>query len=212
MSDRRLRAKELAPSILVTLLSIIQALALEVLWSGLGDHPHLWLSGWPAWIGWFQVAAVVQGIALVWIFYTTIVMRFVWLPNIRDSIIPFLLGLGEFVLASLLEPDWMWLWFLVNAGVFVFASLASYAMFATAEREPENRAFFSENRLRLRDMLFPEGCFVTALIVFAGIVYRAGPGGGAALVCMLLTNLILFAEMEQQRRYWKQTMFPTDQA
>jgi len=208
VSERHLRAKELSPSILITLLSIIQALALEVLWGSLGDQPHLWQGGWSAWIGWFQVAAVVQGIALVWIFYTTIVMRFVWLPNIRDSVIPFILGLGEFVLASLLEPEWLWLWFLIMMGLVAFGTCVSFAMFGTAEREPENRDFFAKNHFGVRDMLFPEGAFVLAFASFAGLVYWRGPDGGWAALCLTLTNVILLVEFDQQRRYWRQTMFP----
>jgi hypothetical protein len=36
------RARELLPSVLLTLISIIQALALELLWSRLGEQSHLW--------------------------------------------------------------------------------------------------------------------------------------------------------------------------
>jgi hypothetical protein len=209
--DRHLRAKELGPSVLVTLISIIQALSLEVLWNALGEQAHLWHGGWAAWIGWCQVAAVLCGIALVWVFYTTIVMRFVWLPNVRDSVIPFVLGLGEFVLADLLEPEWLSVWFLVMAGVFAYSTWASYLMFQSAASEPENVDFFQRNQVRMRDMWIPEAFFAVAMAGFGGIVSLLGPAGWPALACMVLTLGILFVQLDQIRRYWNLTMFPDEE-
>ncbi len=211
MYDRHLRAKELAPSVLVTLLSIIQALSLEVLWSALIEKEHLWQGGWAAWIGWCQVLAVLIGIALVWVFYTTIVMRFVWLPNVRDSVIPFALGLGEFVLADLLEPRWLSVWFLVMAGVFTYSTWASYLMFRSAAADPENADFFQRNQLRLRDTLVPEAFFAAAIAGFGGIIFLIGPTGWPAMACMLLTLGFLLVQLDQLRRYWKKTMFPEEE-
>ena len=74
------RARELLPAILITVLSMIQALALELYWSKIGDSSYLWLGGWNAAIGWLQLAIVFLGIVLIWLLYVSSVLRFSWVP------------------------------------------------------------------------------------------------------------------------------------
>ena len=45
MESIRRRAMEIFPSVLLTVLSMVQALALELLWTRLGDSPYLWEGG-----------------------------------------------------------------------------------------------------------------------------------------------------------------------
>lgn len=105
MHALHVRSKDLLPSILLTLTSIIQALALEVLWSNVTSKAHLWDFTHAAVISWLQVMVVFQSIVLVWLFYAHLVLRFRWVPEIRDSVVPFLFGLGEFTLAEMLSPE-----------------------------------------------------------------------------------------------------------
>ena len=67
------RPRELLPGVLLTLLSVVQALVLETLWSTVQESSVLFAGGLPAWIGWLQVAAVFQGIVIIWLFYISIV-------------------------------------------------------------------------------------------------------------------------------------------
>ena len=105
MQSLSLRAKDLLPSLLLTLTSIIQALALEVLWSSIASREDLWAANESSFIVWLQIAAVFQAIVLVWVYYTHMVMRLRWIPQLQDSIIPFAFGVGEFTLATLLGPE-----------------------------------------------------------------------------------------------------------
>ncbi len=59
------RTRELLPGVLLTLLSVVQALVLETLWSTAQESPVLFAGGPPAWIGWLQVAGVFQGIVII---------------------------------------------------------------------------------------------------------------------------------------------------
>ena len=45
-------------------------------------------------------------------------MRIVWVPSILDSLLPFILGIAEFVLADMLQPELRHLWFYLIAAVF----------------------------------------------------------------------------------------------
>ena len=89
MQSFSLRAKELLPSLLLTLISIIQALALEVLWSSITSREDLWAATETSVITWLQIAAVFQVIVLIWVYYAHLVMRLRWIPQLQDSIIPF---------------------------------------------------------------------------------------------------------------------------
>ena len=50
------RARNLLPSIVITVLSMIQAIALELFWGKVVDAGFLWEGSWDSMIGWLQVA------------------------------------------------------------------------------------------------------------------------------------------------------------
>ena len=107
MQTIRERAKEHFPSVLLTLLSIIQALALELLWNRLRGNDYFWDGGISAVVGWTQAAVLLLGIFQVWLFYTSIVMRFRWVPTTRDAVIPFVMGALELLLSRNPDPESM---------------------------------------------------------------------------------------------------------
>ena len=98
----RNRATDLLPSVLLTVLSMIQALALELLWTRLRESPYLWTASWDALLGWTQATAMLLGFLVVWLLYISFVMRFRWLPSLSDSVIPFGIGILEFSLIDLM--------------------------------------------------------------------------------------------------------------
>ncbi|MBT8145833.1 MAG: hypothetical protein KJN90_03220, partial [Gammaproteobacteria bacterium] len=86
MSKLRQRAQENFPAVLLTLISIIQALALELLWGKITGTESLWQTDMVALVGWGMVSVTLLGILQIWIMYSCMVMGFVWLPSLRDSI------------------------------------------------------------------------------------------------------------------------------
>jgi len=64
MSDNAERARRLVPTIILTVLSMIQAIALELYWGSIRDSDFLWAGGWEAVIGWLQFATMFFGILL----------------------------------------------------------------------------------------------------------------------------------------------------
>ena len=89
MEEIRNRARANLPTVLLTLLSIVQALALEFLWAFLKDTPELLAFSWLNMRVWVQVAATLIGLILIWIVYASHVMRFRWVPTTTDSVYPF---------------------------------------------------------------------------------------------------------------------------
>ena len=110
MNAMRERAKEHFPTVLLTLLSIVQALALELLWAHLHEADYLFQLSWIAVLSWVQVIATLLGVVLIWVVYASNVMRFRWVPTTSDSVYPFLIGLIEFMLIDTLGPDEIGQW------------------------------------------------------------------------------------------------------
>ncbi len=215
MEQTRARAKELTPALIVTLMSIVQALCLEVLWSSVRDHAFLWEGGLPAVVGWLQVAISFQGIVVLWVVYLGLVVRFVWTPRILDMVVPFILGIFEFVLASFLDPEWLVYWFLTLAGMFVFGTLTNANIFKLVSKLPENREHFESAAADPRLFGFvslygPLAVFVTLILGSAWLVAALGPHSYGAIAGLTLTNLVLVLQFLQVRFYWNRALFHTE--
>ena len=61
MSNLRERAQEHFPAVLLTLISIIQALALELLWGKITGTESLWQTDMVALVGWGMVSVTLNG-------------------------------------------------------------------------------------------------------------------------------------------------------
>ncbi len=206
MQTIRDRAKDLLPSVLLTLLSIVQALALEMLWSRLGTSAHLWGSGWDAVVGWTQVAAMLVGILQIWLFYTSVALRFRWVPELQDSIVPFVVGILEFTLIGLMGPENLAAWFYLLALVFAVSAWASHTIFVRARQDPENREFFANvDPAGLEDFLYAGGS-VLALVLAGGLVQLTGSRGGLAFAGLLIAGGLLVYQIELTRRYWNRSI------
>ena len=206
MQTIRDRAKDHFPSVLLTLLSIIQALALEFLWSRLHDSDYLWDGGFSAVAGWTQAAVLLLGLIQVWLFYTGIVMRFRWAPSVQDSVLPFAIGILEFTLIDLMGPDTLSLWFVAFALIFALSIFASQSAFRRARRDPENREFFETIRPNdWSDFAQPVGA-VVVLLALAPLVRIDGGWGWIGLIGLFATGGALAHQVVILRRFWNHSM------
>ena len=206
MNATRNRARELMPQVLLSVQSIIQALALEVLWSSMMESPHLWHGGIVALIGWIQVSAVFLGIVVMWIFFISLVFRYTWTPTVSDSVFPFVLGILEFSFAEMLEPELLSLWFFVLALIFVGASATSVVILKRALADEANREirdafdYSSQKAVRLASLL------IGTLLVAGLAVAVSGPGGWVALAGVIAANAVLLAQANSIRGYWNRSL------
>ena len=216
MRETRQRAKELSPSLVLTLLSIVQALALEVLWSSVRESTFLFEGGLAAAIGWAQVGIALQGIVVLWVAYVGLVVRFVWIPRVYDVVVPFLLGVIEFILASILAPEWLVVWLLMLAALFVVATVSNAGVFEAAAAHPENREHF-EQLAKVEPEMFGAKALYGPLVLFVALILGAaalvavfGANSFPALLALLITNGVLVLQFLQVRLYWNRSLFSPD--
>ena len=138
----RERAKEHFPTVLLTLLSIVQAIALELLWAHISESSYQHESLLNGAFGWLQLASTLLGIVLIWVVYASNVMRFRWVPSTADSIYPFAVGIFVFWLVSSLGPGSVALWLLAMATCVGCMTYVSHATMRRARLNPDNAEFF----------------------------------------------------------------------
>ena len=136
------RARKQFPAVLLTLLSIVQAIALESLWNKLVSHPDLFAPTLQALQIWLQFTISLGVIILLWLTYVGLTLRFRWTPAFSDSVLPFLIGLVEFLLIELIEPGKLGLWMLTLAVVAVLSITIDFRLMRRARQDPDNSEFF----------------------------------------------------------------------
>jgi len=208
MTNNVTRAKELLPSIVLTILSMIQALALELFWSKIEESEYLWHAGTAALIGWLQLTVILVGMLLVWVFYVSFVLRFSWLPSVEDALLPFLIGLLEFAMIDLMGPGYLHIWFVLLGAVFGVATAASHLTLRQARRDPENDYFFTKvDPASWRD--YRSSVVVVAVLCTFGLllhVFDESPG--LVVITLLLALLALCHRFLVARSYWMHSMLP----
>jgi hypothetical protein len=206
MNQNIQRAKDLLPSIIITVLSMIQALALELFWTKIQATEFLWQGGWLSTVFWLQLAVTGAGILLIWIMYVSLMLRFSWLPSMQDTMIPFAIGLLEFSLIDLMGPATLGPWFLLLAATFGLSLTAIHTSHRRARKEPENDYFFSQVApARWRDYAWSVTCIV--LLVLMGIALWLTNGQRTlAVVCLVFALGALLFQLLMSRRYWMHTL------
>jgi hypothetical protein len=202
----RSRAKEHLPHVLLTLLSIIQALALELFWSELQSLDYLFELSWLSISGWVQVATTFMGILVIWVVYATTVMRFSWVPSISDSVVPFFVGLLQFILIESLGVENAGSWFFCLAIILLIMHGETHLIMRRARRDPDNAEFFEQINPATISDLIPPVLMVIGLLSLAAYVTvtPASPivtGLGFAACLLLLCWHLVFMGM-----FWKRTM------
>ena len=206
MNSIRQRATAMFPSVMLTVLSMVQALALELLWTQLSESPFLWDGGWNAVLGWSQVLAVLLGLLEIWLFYISLVLRLSWVPSMWDSVVPFGIGIIEFTLIELTRPDTIGLWLCTAAVLLIFAILAGHSIAIRARRLDENQEFFSNiSRASRRDFTVP--AVAGAILVALGVSIQLLDEQGLLAFASIVFVIGLIAQQAQlTRRFWKQSI------
>jgi len=203
MSAMRERAKEHFPTVLLTLLSMVQALALEMLWSHIDNTGYLLEANGFTLISWLQISATLLGFVIIWVVYASNVMRFSWVPATTDSLYPFIIGLLEFLLVKTLGPDWLGAWFVVMALIIALMNWIAHITMRRARQDPDNEAFFrTRTPAKLND--FYAEVIVVFLLMLVGVYLMINPETGAlALMALLATIGLLAFLFYQAARFWE---------
>ena len=188
--------------VLLTLLSIVQALALELLWSHVRESGFLLEMTWAATLTWIQIVASLLGIVVIWVVYASTAMQFRWVPTISDSIYPFIIGILEFILVETLAPRFMGWWFICLALIFGTMTWVNHSTMRRARLDGENGEFFA-NRAPASPRDFYPGFAILFVFMAAGVyIAVSGDTGTFALVAVLTAAAILIRQLFVAARFW----------
>ena len=206
MSAMRDRAKENFPMVLLTLLSIVQALALELLWSHISEADYLLTQTWTALTAWIQIVSTFIGLILIWVVYAANTMRFRWVPVTSDSVYPFIIGIFEFMLVETLDPGESGRWLILMALIFAIMVRVSHRSMQRARMDSDNDSFFKDyDRATPRDFL-PQVMIVATMGLAGAYVWFSGAGGIFTLLALLATLAILIWQFYQTSVFWQRTV------
>lgn len=206
MDRNQERARQLLPAIIITVLSMIQALALEIYWTKIGESQFLWLGGWEAAIGWLQLVVMFLGMLLIWILYISVVLRFSWIPSMEDTLIPFYIGLLEFVMIDLMGPGYIGPWFLLLAATFSVSTWANHMAMKQARGDPANDYFFNDYAAANWRDYIGSIVVISTLAAFGAILWIYDDSHVLAIVAMMFAIIAVARQFVQARRYWMHSM------
>lgn len=195
-------------SIYLTILSIVQAVALGELARAVADDYHQFTP-----VQWALVLLTFLILIIIWNHVTTDAMTWVWIPDWRDSVIPFLLGAFELYQAHAIVAGLSpWLF-----GMVAGAALAVLEFFHVGRQvrlEAENaevlRLFRSRSWSDLRQGIVGIGLFFALGMASAatGVARAADPpllhvvGTALPWFAVLLTGLWLSGYLLRTTLYW----------
>lgn len=204
------RIKDHLPTVLLTLLSIVQALALELMWAHLAATDYLYTWSFVALLSWLQISATFVGVLLVWLIYSTMVMRYRWIPTTGDMVFPFLVGIMEFLLIESLGPIHLGAWFITLAVVFGTMTWSSQASLRRARLDGDNDALFAQvEPATLRDFV-PAALTVGSLFCVGLVLWVSENQGWFALIVLASAMAALGAQMKMTDTFWRRSVRPVD--
>jgi len=206
MESIRIRAREHLPSVLLTLLSIVQAIALESLWDHTVHRQEIFELSLAATAGWLQIAVSLFIIILVWLAYVSLVMRFIWTPSVTDLTLPFFVGVIELLMIESMGQDRLGAWFVVLAMIFTLLLLLTHSLFRRARRDPENAEFFQQIQAATwRDHLI--NAAYPAVVAMAGIgFWLYDHQDWMAVIALLITLCTVAYQIRVLTGFWRTSM------
>lgn len=205
-NEIRNRTKEYFPTVLLTLLSIVQAIALELLWGKIVSNESLYQIDIAALIGWMQVTATLLGIMLIWVVYAGNVMRFRWVPNVADSAYPFLVGILEFWLVECLGPGKIGFWFLAMGGTFGLMTWVSQITMRRSRFDPDNKQFFQNVVPATWRDFVPHFSIVSSQLLLGVYLVVNPPTIWLEAFLLLIILVFLTTQCVSTSRYWQASM------
>ena len=200
------RAKQSMPMVILTLLSIVQALALEFLWSHVREADYLFTMTWDAVLAWGQVLVNFIGIALIWVVYTSNTMRFRWIPSVSDSMYPFVVGLLEFMLIELTGPGTIGEWLIGFSLLVGLMTWVAHHSMRRARLNPENDPYFRNfERATLKDF-YPVIGMMSGLVILGLVVAMSEGGDFLALVAVIAPIVFLTRQFIVTARFWDRSV------
>ena len=163
MNPIRERVKTNVPAVVLALLGIIQAFAIELLWSFLVAEPAIYQFSFATLITWLQILLGLLGMLMIWLVYAMNVARFVWVPTASEFVTPFWVGFLQFFSVYSLELENPGLRFICFALIRGSMNWIAHSTMRRARIEPENAAFFQGRHKATRHDFYPAIAAIAAM-------------------------------------------------
>jgi hypothetical protein len=195
------RAKQLVPTIILTVLSMIQALALEFFWTKASSLDLLWLNDATAVISWLMVLAILDGILLFWVSFVNLVLRFSWIPSLREMVMPFFIGILEFAMIELMHPGHLSLWLLLMASAFAAIVYTGHLTHREARIDPANDYYF-KGKVPLTWRDYKQSGFAIGFILLFALLNALINSAPLAIISVAFVVAALSYQFLQLRKFW----------
>jgi hypothetical protein len=205
MRSPREKALTQFPAMYITLVSVVQAIALEALAArAIAVAPGFNLHGGTALV-WLQVLLLGQTVFYVWISYTLLVTLAQWVFRVFDFGAAFAVGVMQFVAIEFIGRDSVQ-GFLVVVGLgFVVGAWVSHSNTGAAAKSEDNQHVI---RILPRGRLTLLLVAVGVLGVVGVIVSRLGVGAWPIALVLAACNALLLVAQFQWFVWWKKVLTP----
>jgi hypothetical protein len=157
-------------------------------------------------IGWLQLVASLLVVLLIWLVYSSLVMRFVWVPTTSDSMFPFLVGIIEFTLIAALDPNLLGQWFLVLALLSGAMTCVSQVILKRARLDGENEEFFVNHAPMTRQDFYAPVVTIAGLTSAGVYLLWSRDLGWFSIVMLLCATGLIADQMWLNNFYWRRSM------
>ncbi|MFT7527100.1 MAG: hypothetical protein ACI9LY_002252 [Arenicella sp.] len=206
MNIIRNRAQEQFPTVLLTLLSIVQALALELLWEHIQETQTLIEATAQAVVSWAQILTTLFGIILIWIVYASTAMRFRWTPSTADSVYPFIIGLLEFILIETLAPGMVGQWAIILVIIFGSMVLLSHLTMRKARVSGDNGDFFKKSNPATLKNFFGQIAVLILLLLGGSYVWLSDNNGMISYLLIAAVFTLLLWQYIGSATFWNSSL------
>ena len=206
MNKVRERVKFNVPAVVLTLLGIVQAFALELLWTFVAAEDALVTFNLEGVFLGLQSLSIFLAILGVWLVYASAVTRFVWVPSFLELVLPFWVGLIQFLLIELMGVKDFPIWLLLTAILFATLHWVGQTTMLKARRDPENASFFDQTSpATWRDFLSVY-LITFGMLLGGGLAWALGFSLTAKVGVMIAVIVVLFAQLRQMEIWWTRSV------
>lgn len=192
--------------VLLTLLSIVQALALEFLWDHTRHRSELFELSFAVIPGWLQIAATFNVMVIIWLMYAGMLMRFRWTPSTSDSVFPFLVGVIQFLMIDIMGAENYALWIIMVALTYGVLIAINHRAMKRARKDAANQSFFDQYEPATIKDFVPQIIMVAGLLLAGGWIGLSDYHGWFTVLVLFGIFAGLGLESHQSAVYWKATM------
>ena len=210
MNDIRNRVRSNVPAVVLTLLGIIQALALEQLWTHVLHSDVLYVLNWQTLTTWTQIFTTLIAIILVWLVYAVNVTRFRWLPTVYEFILPFWVGFIQLLVIQALATTAIGFWFILMGVLFGTMIWIAQTTLRKARLDGGNASFFATIPPATWSDFLPALTIIGLILTF-GLYAAIFKTGDLTNLSMLLI-MLLFAclHFKALTDGWQRSLSPND--